>query len=101
MSTRSRGRTHAQRAQAEPSPPDDGVAPNSDGAGDDRPNTQRARPQSLASPRAGATTTSIRFDPDLYQALHEVSQMTGKTKAALVDEGLRLLFDRMGYIARN
>ena len=50
--------------------------------------------------RTGAYSTTIRFTEERYRWLHQVAGTTGQSKSELVDEGLELLAERMGYGAR-
>ena len=50
--------------------------------------------------RTGAYSTTIRFTEERYRWLHQVAGTTGQSKSELVDAGLELLAERMGYGAR-
>ena len=82
------------------------VEPGVDAAASEAPEpagapSGRWRRTSVGVPdRTGAYSTTIRFTEERYRWLHQVAGITGQSKSELVDEGLELLAERMGYGAR-
>ena len=61
----------------------------------------RWRRTSVGKPdQSGSFSTTIRFREERYHWLHQAAATTGRSKSELVDEGLELLAQRMGYGAR-
>ena len=99
-SSRGQGRSFAQ-----PRPPAAEPAPTSEEQNSPPSKapaaTSRWRRTSVGAPdRSGSFSTTIRFREERYQWLHQVAATTGRSKSELVDEGLDLLAQRMGYGAR-